>query len=447
MMLTLPPKNSVRDYPLMDAEAELAMVAGMLQSPRAADEALALVAPESVHDPVARVIFLALGRLRSQHAPIDVPLVWREVRGSEGSITLASLTTLAASGSRTSVQATTYHARAVAEVAQKQALAEAADTMLRIAYSSTRADEAIGQAQSLLQGCIGTQTNARVLTLAESADLVWEQIRSGVVTGIPTGFRDLDALTGGWHAPDLNLLAARPGYGKTALALNLIENVAKQNIPVFFSSLEMSHRQITKRLLSSKSNVNGQRIRLGTVDADELDRIWESVQRLSALPVTIYDKAAVTTSDLQSRVLVWRAQHPGPAFLVVDYLQLMKGIERVRDGRVQEIGEISGMLKALAKDLDLPVLALAQLNRAVEGRTNHVPMLADLRESGNLEQDADMVMFIHRAEMTDPDTSDKGIAELHIKKHREGPLGVVPLRYDAAITTFSTLTYRSQEGY
>jgi replicative DNA helicase len=447
MMLTLPPKNNVRDFPMSDVDAELAMVAGMLQSQRAADEALALVAPDSIRDPLARLIFLAIGRLRASHVPVDVPLVWREARMPDGTLTLAHLNTLAQSGRQSSTQATIYHAKRVAEIAQLQALAEAADQMLRLAYSGQRADEAIGQAQALLQGCAATSNNARVISLGDSMLEVWNELQSGTISGIPTGFRDLDGLTGGWHATDLNLLAARPGYGKTACALDLIAAAAAKNVPVFLASQEMGHKQISGRMLSKFSQVNGQAIRLHTVHADDMDRVYDAVVQAQSLPVTICDQAALTTSELRTRAHVWRAQNPGPALVVVDYIQLMRGVERVRDGRVQEIGEISGTLKALAKNLDVPVIALSQLNRAVEGRSSHIPVLSDLRESGNLEQDADMVIFIHREEMSDPDTDKKGIAELHIAKQRNGPLGVVPLRYDAATTTFSDLTYRTMGGY
>lgn len=447
MMLTLPPKNNVSDFPIADHDAEQAMVAGMLQSSRIADSVLAVVSPASVRLPVARAIVEAIDELRANNAPIDTTLIWRTLRNRQSTISLAELTEIAKSGQYATPESTLYHARRVAEMAQLQALAEAGDAMLRLAYSGQRADDALGKAQALLQGCAGSFSNARVLTLGESVSSVWEKLRSGTPSGIPTGFRDIDQLTGGWHATDLNLLAARPGCGKTALALNLIEQVAVKGVPVFFSSLEMGHEQLAGRMLANASKVNGQAIRLHAVSAGEMDRVYAAVERLAELPITIYDKAAVTTGDLRSRIQVWRAQNPGAAFVAVDYLQLMKGQDRSRDGRVQEIGEISAALKAIAKDFDVPVLALAQLSRAVEGRTGHIPMLSDLRESGSLEQDADMVMFIHREEMYDADTDKKGIAELHIAKHRNGPVGIIPLRFSPETTTFETLSYRSPEGY
>ena len=223
--------------------------------------------------------------------------------------------------------------------------------------------------------------------------------------------------------------------------------LARQGVPVFFSSLEMSHTQLSQRVLSSGSRINSQRIRLRNVPPSDMAYIYDAMQALINLPITIYDKAAISTNDLRNRVSVWRNQHHGkPAMLMVDYLQLMRGSKR-NENRVQEIGEISGMLKALARDLDVPVLAMSQLSRAIEGRTGHTPMLSDLRESGNLEQDADMVMFIHRDEVYDQDTDKKGIAELHIPKQRNGPIGTVPMRFDASTNTFSDLAYRAPEGY
>lgn len=209
----------------------------------------------------------------------------------------------------------------------------------------------------------------------------------------------------------------------------------------------MAHDQLTGRLLAKRSCVDGQAIRLRNVASGHLAQVAAAVEGMFDMPITIYDRAAVTLSDMRARASIWREQHPDAALLIVDYLQLMRGEERRKDQRHLEVGEISQGLKALARELGAPVIALSQLSRAIEGRAGHVPMLSDLRESGSLEQDADMVLFIHREEVYDRDTDKKGIAELIVAKQRNGPLGIVPVRFDAATTTFHSLVYRGVEGY
>lgn len=432
---------------IADVLSEQIAAAGLLHSTRLADEVLVSCTADSFTDPNYRALYEAAGRLRSQSLPIDALILHRELRGSGAALGLESLARMQAETAQREPSATLWHARQLMSVRTLARLAVAGERIQWL-VTECRADEAIPQAMALIQAIADdTPRAAELISLADSAYAVWEALQSGVAPGIPSGYRDLDTLTGGWHAGDLNLLAARPGGGKTALALNFAEQVAAQGVPVFFSTLEMGHQQLTKRLLANASGINGQAIRLHSVQAHQMEYVARGVERLAALPVTIYDRAAVRTGDLRSRVAVWRSKISGPAMLVVDYLQLMKGEARGRDGRVQEVGEISGTLKAIARDNDIPVLALAQLNRAVEGRTSHVPLLSDLRESGNLEQDADMVMFIYQEEKYDQETDKKGIAELHIAKQRNGPVGVVPLRFDAETTTFSSLSYRGMEGY
>lgn len=265
--------------------------------------------------------------------------------------------------------------------------------------------------------------------------------------GIPTGYIDYDRMTGGLHNSDLLILAARPGVGKSSFAMSIAFNIAKdQAAAVGVFSLEMGKEQLFQRLLATHTGIDSQRIRSGRINQDEIQVVVNAVNYIGGLPIYIDDTAGITAHELRSKARKLQAEH-GLDVLIVDYLQLMSGSGK-NDNRVQEVSEISRSLKNLARELNIPVIALSQLSRAVEGRTSHVPVLADLRESGSIEQDADQVMFIYREEMYDKDTDKKGIAEIHIAKHRNGPLGVVSLYFDSRTTRFKNLdTYHTPEGY
>jgi replicative DNA helicase len=264
------------------------------------------------------------------------------------------------------------------------------------------------------------------------------------VVGVSTGYPDLDKLTGGLQPSDLIILAARPSVGKTALALSIAYNVGihtRRTVGIF--SLEMSREQLVQRMLAMHTGIDTQRLRTGNIDVD-LQVLMDAMGLISSASIYIEDTPGLSIMELRSRARRLRAQ-VGVDLIIVDYLQLMQG--RRSDKRVQEVSEISRNLKSLARELNVPVIALSQLSRAVEGRTSHVPMLSDLRESGSIEQDADLVVFIYREELYDKETDKKGIAEIHIAKHRNGPLGIVPLRFDVRTTRFQNLErYRNADG-
>jgi replicative DNA helicase len=260
----------------------------------------------------------------------------------------------------------------------------------------------------------------------------------GKLRGLPTGYVDLDNLLGGLQKSDLVVLAARPSMGKTALALDIMRHVAvnaKQPVGIF--SLEMSKDQLVDRLLSSQSDVNLWKIRTGHLNEDDFDHIGKAMGELSEAPIFIDDAAGSNIMEIRTKARRLQSEH-GVGLIVVDYLQLMEG--RNQDNRVQEVSEISRALKMLARELNVPVLALSQLSRGVESRPDKVPQLADLRESGSIEQDADVVMFIYREEMyKGKDSKRPHIAEIHIKKHRNGPTGQVELFFDQEKTSFKNL--------
>ena len=258
----------------------------------------------------------------------------------------------------------------------------------------------------------------------------------GKVTGVPTGFLDLDAKLTGLHAGELILLAARPAMGKTAFVLSLTQHAAlKERIPTAIFSLEMSKEQLVTRMISSESMVDSQNIRTGNLQDQDWEKLMESAGIIGNSNLIIDDTPGITISELRSKCRRYK-QSNGLGLIIIDYLQLMVGGKR-SESRQQEVAEISRSLKALARELEVPIIALSQLSRAVESRPDHRPMLSDLRESGSIEQDADVVMFIYRDEYYNPDSEKKGIAEIIVAKQRNGSTGPVELVWLGQYTKFA----------
>ena len=261
----------------------------------------------------------------------------------------------------------------------------------------------------------------------------------GNVTGISTGFTDLDSRTAGFQPSDFILIAARPSMGKTALALNIAQHaVLKENRCVAIFSLEMSKEQLTNRLFAMESHVDSQKIRTGELSEQEWADLIESAGIIGESRLIIDDTPAISVQEMRSKCRKYKMEF-GLEMIIIDYLQLMSGIGRSSDSRQQEISDISRSLKALARELNVPVVSLSQLARAVEARSDHRPMLSDLRESGAIEQDADVVMFIYRDDYYNQDSDKKGIAEVIIAKQRNGPIGTVELSWQPSLTKFANL--------
>jgi replicative DNA helicase len=260
------------------------------------------------------------------------------------------------------------------------------------------------------------------------------------ITGVPSGFRELDGLTAGFQKSNLIVLAARPGMGKTSLALNMATHLAvREQIPVAVFSLEMSREEVTTRLMCTEGKVDSKRLRVGKLSQTDWTNLTNASTRLYNAPIYVDDSAGVTPIEIKAKSRRLKARLDGKlGLIVVDYLQLMGGTARV-ENRVQEISQISRALKLIARDLDVPVLAISQLSRAVEARTDKRPVLSDLRESGSIEQDADLVLFVYRDDYYDDDSEDKGTAELILAKHRNGPVDKVRLSYIGRYTKFDNL--------
>ena len=260
------------------------------------------------------------------------------------------------------------------------------------------------------------------------------------VTGVPTGFIDLDYKTSGFQPSDLILIAARPSMGKTAFVLNVVDHITvRRGIPCMVFSLEMSKEQLVNRMLSMESSVDSQKLRTGTLTDSDWDAVVEGVGVIGGSKLIIDDTPGISITELRSKCRKAKLEH-GIGMVIIDYLQLMTGSGRGSDSRQQEISEISRSLKALARELQAPVVALSQLSRACETRTDHRPMLSDLRESGAIEQDADVVMFIYRDEYYNKDSEKKRQAEIIIAKQRNGPIGTVDLAWLADYTKFANLS-------
>jgi replicative DNA helicase len=313
--------------------------------------------------------------------------------------------------------------------------------------------EALDSAEQLVYGVSNRTLREHLAPVSELAPGALEMIQrlyeqEGEVTGVETGFEDLDRLTTGFHNSDLIILAARPAMGKTALSLNAIWHAASEKkMPVAIFSLEMSKEQLVQRLISQTTRIPTQALRSGNVKAEDWPKLVRGVAEVSRAPIWIDDTAGVTLMEIRAKVrrLASQLNVAGEmplSLVVVDYLQLMVGQGNRAENRQQEIAEISRGLKVLARDLDVPVLAIAQLSRAVETRHDKRPLLSDLRDSGAIEQDADMVMFLYRDEYYNSESDDKGIAEVIVGKHRNGPTGKVQLAWMEQYTKFASLARR-----
>jgi replicative DNA helicase len=441
--------------PPHDLEAEKAVIGAMLVSEMAVAAVAERLTPEDFYSEVHRIIYGALTHLYSRGDPIDQLTLTNELRtvgefekvGGRAYVfqIVESVPTAANAGRYADI------------VRGKALLREIIDVGSRITEDAFGEPEdvskALDGAEQLIYGVSNRTLREHLSPVSELAPGALEMIQrlyeaEGEVTGVETGFEDLDRLTTGFHKSDLVILAARPAMGKTALALNAIWHAASEkNMPVAIFSLEMSKEQLVQRLISQTTRIPAQDLRSGNVRAEDWPKLVRGVAQVSRAPIWIDDTAGVTLMEMRAKVrrLLSQLKVRGEASLslvVVDYLQLMVSQGGRSENRQQEIAEISRGLKILARDLDVPVLAIAQLSRAVEQRHDKRPLLSDLRDSGALEQDADMVMFLYRDEYYNPDSDDKGIAEIIVGKHRNGPTGKVQLAWMEQYTKFASLARR-----
>ena len=432
-------------------EAEKSLLGAVLIDEEVLADIADKVSAKDFYDPRHELVFAAMLRLYEKHTPVDLLTLTEELRKSDdlksvgGAAYLSELTNYVPS----SAHATSY-AEMVAAAAVRRRLIKAGATISELAFSDgEEIQEILSRAEADLYSVSEASEKSELVSiesiLTESFDRMEELHRDkGKLRGVKTGFRDLDKLTAGLQKSDLIILAARPAMGKSILAQNLAYSVAtKENKAVLIFNLEMSNAQTVDRMLAEASGVDSWNIRTGNLSDDDFSKISEAMGEMAEAPIFFDDTPGL--SVLEMRTKARRQAHKTPlGLIVVDYLQLMSGSRFGGDNRVQEVSEISRGLKLLARELDVPVVALSQLSRTVETRPDKRPMLSDLRESGSIEQDADIVMFLYSEDYYNPDTERQHIAELILSKHRNGPTGKVELYFHPDRLKFMTLDKRSQ---
>ena len=434
--------------PPASIEAEQAVLGAMLLKPDAVTTAAEELSADDFYRETHRLIFEAMMELKERTEPVDLVTLTEQLKKADKLAKIGGIPALSLIANSVPTAANVhYHARIVHEKAQLRSLINAATEIAGAAYESADEVEDIMDSaeKRILQVASGKRSKDFVplqdilLDTLEQIDLLYNN--KGSITGLPTGFTELDHLTAGLQKSDLILVAARPSMGKTAFTLNIAAHVVlRAKEPVAFFSLEMSKEQLVQRLLCSEGRIDSQRLRVGELEEKEWGDLIDTANRLSAAPLYIDDTPGITVMELRSKARRLKAEH-GLSLIVIDYLQLMQGrASKSGDNRQQEISEISRSLKALARELNVPVIALSQLSRSVESRQIKRPMLSDLRESGSLEQDADIVMFLYREDYYDPETENKNITEVIIAKHRNGPVDTVDLTFLKQFTKFGNLS-------
>ena len=441
-------------------DAEQSVLGGLLIDNGAFDKIGDVVTEGDFYRDDHRRIFRHISRLIEKSKPADMVTVDEAIRTSEDKDKTGGITYLAALAGNTP---SAHNVRRYAEIVREcailrklievsteiadgalnrmgrevgQLLDEAESKIFQIAEAGARTRQGFMEIQPLL-----TQVMERI-------DLLYHKDNPSDITGVPTGYRDLDRETSGLQPGDLIIIAGRPSMGKTALALNMAEHVAVENkLPVAVFSMEMSGAQLAMRMLGSIGRLDQHKLRTGRLSDDDWNRLTNAVGKLHDAPILVDESGALNALELRARARRVHRQYGALGLIVVDYLQLMQATSE-GENRATEISEISRSLKALAKELKVPVVALSQLSRAVEQRTGPKrPIMSDLRESGAIEQDADLILAIYREEVYTPDTPEKGMAEIIILKQRNGPIGTVKLTFLGEYTRFENYAQTDRDRY
>ncbi|MBT8763084.1 replicative DNA helicase [Desulfohalobiaceae bacterium Ax17] len=429
------PPNSV--------EAERIVLSGILLDPQSLEEIQEILLTDDFYSPQNRIIYSFLLQMQQQDMPISLPVLYdylvekNKIKQAGGAGYLFDLTAQA-TGSMHAEQA----ARLVKKLSVQRALIHICSKLISNFYKTDiDLDYELENAQSCLYHL--SNYNNKNNSLCHIKDVVLSVVDNLIMSnentlGIPSGFVDLDTITGGFKPSDLIIIAGRPSMGKTAFALTCILNIALQSIPVAFASLEMSKEQLAMRAIATIARVDLYKMQQGYLSQEEKERCAKASEIFNQMPIWIDDTPAQSIVHLRNKVRILQKKHD-IQIVFIDYLQLIR-VNQKMETREREVSEISQQLKSLAKELNIPVVALAQLNRELEKRSNKRPILSDLRESGAIEQDADLILFLYRDEVYRKETEDKGIAEVIVGKHRNGKLGTAKLKYFAAYTAFANLS-------
>jgi replicative DNA helicase len=421
-------------------EAEASLLGAILIDSDALTKIADVLTPEQFFDTRHQKIYEAVQALYEKRSPIDVLTLADQLKNSGylesigGPGYLTELTNYVPTAAHVE-----QYADIIAQKAMRRRLIKASQDMADLSYDeSKQLKELIEEAEARLFEVSQQHVKQSVISIEDILAASFERLDDlhkdkGKTRGIPTGFRDMDEILAGLQRSDLFILAARPSMGKTAFSLNLAHNVAvqaKESVLIF--SLEMSKEQLVDRLLSMESGVDAWALRTGNLTDTDFEKIGQAMGTLSEANIFFDDTPSITVSDLRTKAR--REAHKQPlGLIIVDYLQLMSGGSKFSgsDNRVQEISEISRGLKGIARELNVPIIALSQLSRSVENRKPQIPQLSDLRESGSIEQDADVVGFLYREQYYNPETDRKNIMDIFIKKHRNGPTGQIELYFEA----------------
>ncbi len=437
--------------PPQDLIAEQSVIGSMLLEKNAVVRALEFLQPDSFYRDAHRYIYETILDLFDRGEPIDLITVTNELRKSGklelvgGAVYVADLINSVPTAANVE-----YYAKIVGEKATLRRLIEAGTKIVRDGFNAAEdVDQIVDNAEKAIfeialnrvrEGFI--KIDSVIKGVLDRIDSLYEKKQG--LTGTPTGFPDLDQLTAGFQNSDLIIIAARPSVGKTAFALNIAQNVAiKYKIPVAIFSLEMSKEALAQRILCSEAEVDSNKLKTASLSDTGWKKLTRALGRLSEAPIYIDDSATMTATEIRAKARRLKIEQ-GLGMVIIDYLQLMRGRARV-ENRVQEISEIARSLKTLARELDVPVVALSQLSRAIEQRTDRMPRLSDLRESGEIEQTADLVMFIHRDDYYNPQSDRGNVAEIIIAKQRNGPIGTIELVFRKEIAKFSSKETRYEE--
>ncbi|HSX53431.1 MAG TPA: replicative DNA helicase [Patescibacteria group bacterium] len=442
--------------PPQNTDAEASLLGAILIDSDAIVKIADIITMQDFYDPRHQRIYEAINQLYEKHQPIDVLTLSDQLKNSGfldfvgGGAYLTELTNYVPTASHVE-----QYADIVAQKAMRRRLISASQDIIKLGYDEKQGlrelvEEAENRLFQVSQQHLKQNIASLETILGESFDRLDELHKDkGKIRGLPTGFKDLDNILAGLQRSDLIILAARPSMGKTALALNIAHKVAlKANEPVLIFSLEMSKEQLVDRLLAMESGVDAWALRTGNLSDNDFEKIGQAMGSLSEAQMYIDDSPGITVSDLRTKAR--REAHQRPlGLIIVDYLQLMSGGSRFGSdfNRVQEISEISRSLKGIARELNVPVLALSQLSRSVESRSPQIPQLADLRESGSIEQDADVVAFIYREDYYNPETERKNMTDILIKKHRNGPTGNIELYFDKERQRFNSLDTKHSQPF
>ena len=436
----------VGKIPPHDTEAEQAVLGSMLTDQDAVLDAIETLKPEDFYREDNKYVYEAILNLYNKAEPIDIITVKSEltsmgkfevVGGFEYLGGLPDKVPLSSNASK--------YIKIVEEKSILRQLIKASNEMIDLGYAQSEDVEAImDQAEKKIYDIMQGQNHKGFAVLKDVLVESFAEIeklynQKEPITGVPTGFADLDYKTAGLHNSDLILIAARPAMGKSAFALNIASHAAiNAKVPVALFNLEMSKSQLVNRMLCSEAMVDSNKIRTGKIEEDDWTKLATALGPLSEAPIYIDDTAGITVAEIRAKCRKLKLEK-NIGLVVIDYLQLIQGSGKRNSSREQEISEISRSLKILAKELDIPVIALSQLSRAAEQRQDHRPMLSDLRESGAIEQDADIVMFLYRDDYYNPDSEKKNIAEVILAKHRAGSTGTVELLWMGNYTKFANI--------